>query len=142
MRIATWNVNSLKVRLGHVEEWMSVAEPDVVALQEIKQVTADFPEAAFTEAGYRSIASGQKTYNGVAVVSKSDIQGAVTELPDFEDEQRRVLAVTTGGVRVPAAALTPYRSWRCGGCRAELAPETTGSYRLRAYRSSATGGAA
>lgn len=100
MRIATWNVNSLKVRLGHVEEWMSVAEPDVVALQEIKQVTADFPEAAFTEAGYRSIASGQKTYNGVAVVSKSDIQGAVTELPDFEDEQRRVLAVTTGGVRV------------------------------------------
>lgn len=100
MRITTWNVNSLKVRLGHVEEWMSVTQPDVIALQEIKQVTADFPEAAFSGAGYQSIASGQKTYNGVAVASRQSLEDAVTELPDFEDEQRRVLAITTGGVRV------------------------------------------
>jgi len=100
MRIATWNVNSLKVRLQQVLEWLGTQGPDVLVLQEIKQVTEAFPAEAFEDAGYRSIASGQKTYNGVAVVSRSEPEDPVTDLPGFEDVQRRVLATTIAGVRV------------------------------------------
>lgn len=100
MKIATWNVNSLNVRLQHVLEWLDIANPDILVLQEIKQVTEAFPEDAFTEAGYVSIASGQKTYNGVAVISRSQSTDCVTEFPDFEDPQRRILACTIDGIRV------------------------------------------
>lgn len=100
MKIATWNVNSLKVRLPHVLEWLESANPDVLVLQEIKQQTEAFPGEAFTEAGYRSVASGQKTYNGVAVVSRGKPLDLVTDFPGFEDPQRRVLAATINGVRV------------------------------------------
>ncbi len=100
MKIATWNVNSLKVRLGHVLEWLDAQQPDVLVLQEIKQVTEAFPSEEFAAAGYRGIASGQKTYNGVAVVSRSEAAEAVTDFPGFEDPQRRVLATTIDGVRV------------------------------------------
>ena len=100
MKIATWNVNSLKVRLPHVLEWLAANNPDVLVLQEIKQVTEAFPAAALAEAGYASIASGQKTYNGVAVISRSEPVDPVTEFPGFEDPQRRVLATTVDGVRV------------------------------------------
>lgn len=100
MRIASWNVNSLKVRLPQVQEWIASASPDVLALQEIKQVTEDFPRGAFAESGYEAIASGQKTYNGVAVASRTGLSEPVTELPGLADPQRRVLATTTGGVRV------------------------------------------
>ena len=100
MKIASWNVNSLKVRLPHVQEWMSNDPPDVLALQEIKQVTEDFPHDAFDTAGYRAVAVGQKTYNGVATVSRTTPEDAVTAFPDFADEQKRVLATTVGGVRV------------------------------------------
>lgn len=100
MKIATWNVNSLKVRLPHVLDWMKSADPDVLVLQEIKQVTEAFPTEAFAEAGYASIASGQKTYNGVAVISRKPPAEPVTDLPDFEDPQRRVLGVTVDGLRV------------------------------------------
>lgn len=100
MKIATWNVNSLNVRLQHVLEWLDIANPDVLVLQEIKQVTEAFPEDAFTEAGYVSIASGQKTYNGVAVISRRQSTDCVTDFPGFEDPQRRILACTIDGIRV------------------------------------------
>jgi len=100
MKIATWNVNSLKVRLGHVLEWLSAHTPEVLVLQEIKQLTEAFPSNEFAEAGYRSIASGQKTYNGVAVLSKSVPSEPVTDFPGFEDPQRRILAATVDGVRI------------------------------------------
>jgi exodeoxyribonuclease-3 len=100
LKIATWNVNSMKVRLPHVLEWLAAAEPDVLVLQEIKQQTDDFPVDALSEAGYQSIANGQKTYNGVAVISRKPGSDEILEFPDFDDPQRRVLATTIDGVRV------------------------------------------
>jgi exodeoxyribonuclease III len=100
MKIATWNVNSMKVRLPHVMEWLGANQPDVLVLQEIKQASDAFPGDALAEIGYRSIANGQKTYNGVAVVSRSEAVDPVFEFPNFDDPQRRVLAVTVDGVRV------------------------------------------
>lgn len=100
MKIATWNVNSLNVRLPHVLDWLKQHDPDVLVLQEIKQTTEAFPAKALAEAGYASIASGQKTYNGVAVVAKTMPTDPVTDFPGFEDPQRRILASTVGGIRV------------------------------------------
>ena len=100
MKIATWNVNSMNVRLPHVAEWLQAHDPDVLVLQEIKQLTEKFPTDALQEIGYRSIASGQKTYNGVAVISKNPATDPVTDFPDFDDPQRRVLATTIDDVRV------------------------------------------
>ncbi len=100
MKIATWNVNSLKVRLPQVLEWLDAHEPDVLVLQEIKQVTEMFPVDDFAAAGYRGMASGQKTYNGVAVISKNEALDPVTDFPGFEDPQRRILATTIDGVRI------------------------------------------
>ena len=90
----------MKVRLPHVLEWMSASEPDVLVLQEIKQVTEMFPSDDLSAAGYESLANGQKTYNGVAVISKQEPRDPDLEFPDFDDPQRRVLATTIGGVRV------------------------------------------
>jgi exodeoxyribonuclease-3 len=100
MKIATWNVNSLKVRLGQVLDWIDTHRPDTLVLQEIKQVNENFPTDAFEEAGYRSLASGQKTYNGVAVIARDNINDPVTDFPGFDDPQRRILATTVGGVRI------------------------------------------
>lgn len=100
MKIATWNVNSMKVRLPHVLEWLSACDPDVLVLQEIKQLTEVFPADELATAGYRSIANGQKTYNGVAVVSKQKPRDPDFEIPGLDDPQRRVLATTVGDVRV------------------------------------------
>ena len=90
----------MKVRLPHVLEWLSANEPDVLVLQEIKQLTEMFPQEALAAAGYRSLANGQKTYNGVAVVSKEEPRDPVLEMPGLDDPQRRVLATTVGDVRV------------------------------------------
>jgi len=100
MKMATWNVNSMNVRQAHVIEWLQNHQPDVLVLQEIKQVTDKFPIDALLEIGYHSIASGQKTYNGVAVISKTPASDAVMDFPDLEDPQRRILASTINGVRV------------------------------------------
>jgi exodeoxyribonuclease-3 len=100
VKIATWNVNSMKVRLPHVLEWLSASDPDVLVLQEIKQLTEMFPGDELAEAGYRSLANGQKTYNGVAVVCKGEPRDPDLELPGLDDPQRRVLATTIDGVRV------------------------------------------
>ena len=100
--IATWNVNSLKVRFPQLLEWLGAHRPDVVALQEIKLEDAKFPAAEIEAAGYRAVCSGQKTYNGVAILARSpqaigDVQHG---LPGHPDEQKRVLAATVTGVRV------------------------------------------
>ncbi len=100
MKIATWNVNSMNVRRPHVVEWLEANDPDVLVLQEIKQVTEKFPVEELQAMGYHSIASGQKTYNGVAVISKTPPLDPVMDFPDLEDPQRRILATTIGDVRV------------------------------------------
>jgi exodeoxyribonuclease-3 len=100
MKVATWNVNSLNVRLQQVLDWLDAATPDVLVLQEIKQVTEAFPADTFAGIGYHGVANGQKTYNGVAVLSRSESADLVTDFPGFEDPQRRILAATIDGVRV------------------------------------------
>ena len=100
MKLATWNVNSLKVRLPHLLEWLAANPVDVVCLQETKQQDADFPQAELQAAGYHSVFSGQKTYNGVAILSREPISDVQYGIPDFEDEQKRVIAATVGGIRV------------------------------------------
>ena len=90
----------MNVRKPHVVEWLQNHEPDVLVLQEIKQVTEKFPVDELQDLGYRSIANGQKTYNGVAVISKSEMADPVTDIPDLDDPQRRVLAVTVDDVRI------------------------------------------
>lgn len=100
MKIATWNINSLRVRLGHVTDWLARERPDVLALQETKTKDEDFPVAVFTELGYKVGFSGQPTYNGVALISRHEIGDVCTEIRGFEDAQRRVLAATIGGIRI------------------------------------------
>jgi exodeoxyribonuclease III len=100
MRIATWNVNSLKVRLPQVLDWLAAHRPDVLALQETKLPDDQVPTEALAEAGYRCEHSGQRTYNGVALITRSPVEEPVRDIPDFADPQRRVLAATVGGVRV------------------------------------------
>jgi len=100
MRIATWNVNSLKVRLGHLLDWLAAQQPDVVCLQEIKCEDSNFPTAQIEAAGYRSVCSGQKTYNGVAILARTAIDEVQCDVPGFEDAQKRVVAATVGGTRV------------------------------------------
>ena len=100
MKIATWNVNSMNVRRQHVVEWLQSHDPDVLVLQEIKQLTEKFPADDLQAIGNWSLASGQKTYNGVAVISKAEATNPITDFPDLDDPQRRVLASTVDGVRV------------------------------------------
>ncbi len=100
MKIATWNVNSLNVRIEHVLEWMDSAEPDILALQEIKQPDEMFPLDAFKEIGYHAVSSGQKTYNGVAVIAKEQPKNIITDFPDFDDPQRRILITEINNVRI------------------------------------------
>ncbi|HEX5961619.1 MAG TPA: exodeoxyribonuclease III [Rhodanobacteraceae bacterium] len=100
MRIASWNVNSLNVRLPHVEQWCRDAQPDVLALQETKLADDKFPRAAIEALGYHVACSGQKTYNGVAILARAPLEDVVAGVPGFEDPQRRVLAATVAGVRI------------------------------------------
>ena len=100
MKIASWNVNTLRVRLPHVLQWLDNVRPDVLALQEIKLTDADFPANALADIGYQAICSGQPTYNGVALLSRDEPEDVVTALPDFQDPQRRVLGARIGEVYV------------------------------------------
>jgi exodeoxyribonuclease III len=101
VRIATWNVNSVKARLANVTAWLESASPDVVLLQEIKCETAAFPAEAFTALGYQVHAVGQKAYNGVALLSKYPVSDLLTRLPgEPEDEQARYVEGTVQGVRI------------------------------------------
>jgi len=100
MKLATWNVNSLKVRLPHLTDWLARAQPDAICLQELKTEDAKFPRAELGAAGYQAVFSGQKTYNGVAILSRGTPLEVSTGIPGFKDEQKRVIAATVGGVRV------------------------------------------
>ncbi len=100
MKIATWNVNSLNVRLPHVLDWLATEQPDVLCLQELKIEDSKFPVAQLAEAGYQAVFSGQKTYNGVAILARHDLSDVQVGIPGFEDEQKRVIAATVQGVRV------------------------------------------
>jgi len=98
--IATWNVNSLRVRLTQLKDWLAANPVDLIALQETKLPDADFPVEDIRALGMHAVYSGQRTYNGVAILSKQGPADVVAGIPGFEDEQRRVLAATVAGLRV------------------------------------------
>ncbi len=100
LKIATWNVNSLNVRLPHVRDWSLEHQPDVLCLQETKTIDEKFPEDSLSEIGFTSSFSGQKTYNGVATLVRGEVEDLVFDLPGYDDPQKRVLSVTANGVRV------------------------------------------
>jgi exodeoxyribonuclease-3 len=100
MKIASWNVNSLNVRLPHLLEWLKIGQPDVLVLQETKLEDHKFPQAEIEAAGYQVVFDGQKTYNGVAILSKTEITEIQRGIPGFADEQKRALAATVGGIRI------------------------------------------
>ncbi|MEO8672261.1 MAG: exodeoxyribonuclease III [Tahibacter sp.] len=100
MKIASWNVNSLNVRMPHFKQWLSDAAPDIVALQETKMEDGKFPDTELAALGYRSVFSGQKTYNGVAIVAREMPRDIITDIPDLADPQRRILAATVGELRI------------------------------------------
>jgi len=103
MKIATWNVNSLAVRLPQLLEWLAATQPDAVCLQETKLTDDKFPHAEIEAAGYRAEWFGQKTYNGVALLSKTVATDIVKNIPGFDDEQARVITGTVNGVRLIGA---------------------------------------
>ncbi|MCX7189310.1 MAG: exodeoxyribonuclease III [Methylotenera sp.] len=103
MKFATWNVNSLNVRLPHVLDWLRDNQPDVLCLQETKQEDSKFPYKALIEAGYESAHIGQKTYNGVAILSRHPLSNIQRNIPNFDDDQQRVVAASINGIRVVCA---------------------------------------
>jgi exodeoxyribonuclease III len=100
MKLATWNVNSIKVRLPQLLDWLAAAQPDVVCLQELKTANDGFPLAALEGTGYACAVNGQKTYNGAAILARSPLADVAMDLPGFADEQKRVIAASVQGVRV------------------------------------------
>jgi len=98
--IATWNVNSLRVRLDHVLKWLAIRQPDVLALQETKVEDEHFPQEALRQAGYHVFFNGQKTYNGVAIISRMPMRNPITILPDVDANQRRILIVSIDVLRI------------------------------------------
>lgn len=100
MQIASWNVNSLRVRIAQVIDWLQKNPVEVLCLQELKLPDEEFPEAAFQKAGYHSVFAGQKTYNGVAIISKEPLTDVATKLSTFDDPQRRFICGTYRGVKV------------------------------------------
>ncbi|MSQ52245.1 MAG: exodeoxyribonuclease III [Betaproteobacteria bacterium] len=103
MRIATWNVNSLKVRLPHLLDWLVNQTPDAICIQETKTEDSKFPRAEIEAVGYRVAFAGQKTYNGVAILAREEPSQVQTGIPGFDDEQKRVIAATIGGTRIVCA---------------------------------------
>ncbi len=100
MKLATWNVNSLKVRLPHVLDFLATHRPDALCLQETKTEDGGFPFAALVEAGYHAVHNGQKTYNGVALLSRAEPADVLRDIPGYDDPQKRLIAATIDGVRV------------------------------------------
>jgi exodeoxyribonuclease-3 len=99
-KLASWNVNSIKVRLDQVLEWLDTSQVDVLAIQETKSIDEQFPLAPFIERGYHVVFSGQKSYNGVAVISRHPLTEVIKDIPHLEDPQRRILAVSIEGIRL------------------------------------------
>jgi exodeoxyribonuclease III len=103
MKLVTWNVNSLNVRLPHVLAWLQEHQPDALCLQELKLEDIKFPVAALEEIGYQAVFDGQKTYNGVAILTRGRAEDVQKGMPKHPDEQKRVVAATVNGVRVVSA---------------------------------------
>lgn len=99
-KLATWNVNSIRARLPHVLDWLAAHQPDVLGLQETKVVDADFPYESLRSAGYHVVHSGQKGYNGVALLTRAPVADVAAAPPGLDGEQKRILAATAGPVRV------------------------------------------
>ncbi|MDH3280843.1 MAG: exodeoxyribonuclease III [Gammaproteobacteria bacterium] len=99
-KVASWNVNSLRVRLPHVLEWIESHQPDFLCLQETKLPDDQFPAAEIGAAGYHAVYAGQRTYNGVAILSKTEAGEVTTGFPNYPDDQKRVLAATFDALRV------------------------------------------
>jgi len=100
MKIATWNINSIKVRLPQILQWLSEHQPDILALQETKTIDENFPKAAIEAVGYQVIFAGQKSYNGVAVITRHLPQNVITDIPDLLDPQRRILVASVADYRI------------------------------------------
>lgn len=100
LKIGTWNVNSLRVRLPQLQQWLEGSPVDVIGLQELKLEDKDFPAEALAAAGWQAVWSGQKTYNGVALLSRQPLENVAIGIPGYDDPQRRVIAATVAGVRV------------------------------------------
>jgi len=125
MKLATWNVNSLKVRLPQLLDWLNLRAPDVVCLQETKLEDHNFPVTAINAAGYQVVFAGQKTYNGVAILGTNALESATLGIPEFADEQKRVIAATVAGVRFICAYIpngesveSPKYGYKLGWLRA------------------------
>jgi exodeoxyribonuclease-3 len=103
MKLVTWNLNSIKVRLPQLLEWLIQYQPDIVCLQETKTDDQTFPVAELRAAGYQTAFAGQKTYNGVAILSRAAAQDVVAGIPGFVDEQKRLIAATIDDLRVVCA---------------------------------------
>ncbi|MDD2547059.1 MAG: exodeoxyribonuclease III [Burkholderiaceae bacterium] len=108
MQIATWNINSLTVRLPQVLDWLAAHPVDALCLQELKLTDDKFPHAALEEAGYHAAVFGQKTYNGVAILSRFPLSEVVKNIPGFEDEQARVIAATLATPTGPLRLVNTY----------------------------------
>ena len=108
MQIATWNVNSLSVRLPQVLDWLSRQPVDVLCLQELKLTEDKFPFMELRSAGYEAVAFGQKTYNGVAILARTPLTAVVRNIPGFEDEQARVIAATVETTQGTLRVLNGY----------------------------------
>jgi exodeoxyribonuclease-3 len=100
MKLATWNVNSLRVRLGQLLEWLAAERPDVVCVQETKLPDAHFPVEPIEQAGYHVIYAGEKTYNGVAILSQTKAGTAVADIAGLGDTQKRIITATYARIRV------------------------------------------
>ena len=100
MRIATWNVNSLRVRLDHLRQWLAANPVDAIALQELKLTDEQFPRDEIAALGFRAVHYGQKTYNGVAILARQTPVDVLYGMPGDDDPQRRVIAATVGGIRL------------------------------------------
>jgi exodeoxyribonuclease-3 len=103
LKLAAWNVNSLNVRLGHLLDWLAIERPDAICLQELKLEDDKFPVAAIEAAGYKSVYCGQKTYNGVAILSRESPEAVEYGIAGFDDPQKRVISATVSGVRLVCA---------------------------------------
>lgn len=103
LKLATWNVNSLNVRLPHVLDWLEANQPDVLCLQETKQEDPRFPYQELSAVGYHALHSGQKTYNGVAILSRQLQTNQLAGIPNFADEQKRVVATNIDDLRIICA---------------------------------------
>ena len=104
MKVATWNVNSIRARRQHVLDWLDAAQPDVLCLQELKVTEGDFPYEEIRDCGYDAAVFGQKTYNGVAILSRRPMSNVVMDLGDSEDDpQARLISAEVDGLTILSA---------------------------------------